>query len=113
MEVIIRDYLYKNYDFLNKVLVLEDFIRTPAIDLWRNNNDIYANLVITKNPKFREDGTFIIDNVYKNIQRIEFDKFFEKLQQEKDIKYSTNFTYAIYREKSCSNYKFNDIWNSL
>lgn len=113
MEVVIRDYLYKNYDFLNKVLVLEDFIRTLAITEWKNNDDIYANLVITKNIKYLEGFNFIIDNIYKNIQRIKYGKFFEKCTQEKDIKFLANFTYAIYREKSCPNYKFNDIWNSL
>lgn len=116
MEVVIRDYLYKNYDFLNKVLVLDDFIRTPAITEWKNNDDIYANLVVTKKVKYLEDHyTFIIDidNVYKNIQRIKFDKFFEKYTQEKDIKRLPNFTYAIYKEKSCPNYEFNNIWKSL
>lgn len=113
MEVVIRDYIYKNYDFLNKVLALEDFIRTPAIIEWQNNDEIYANLVITKKVKYLEGCNFIIYNAYKNIQRIKFDKFFEKCTQEKDIKHLANFTYAIYREKNCPNYKFNNIWNSL
>lgn len=113
MEVVIRDYLYKNYDFLNKVLVLDDFIRTPDITGWQNNKDIYANLAVTKSPKYREDSTFIIDNIYKNIQRIKFDNFFERCTQERDIRLLAYFTYAIYKEKSCPNYEFNNIWKSL
>ena len=58
MEVVIRDYLYKNCDFLNKVLFLNENRRAAAQIQWQNNNDIYANLVIIKSLKFREDSAF-------------------------------------------------------
>ena len=113
MEVVIRDYLYKNCDFLNKVLFLNENRRAAAQIQWQNNNDIYANLVIIKSLKFREDSAFIIDKVYKNIQRIKYDIFLDKIKQDKDIKSLSYFTYAIYIEKNCQYYKFNDIWKSL
>lgn len=113
MEVIIRDYLYKNYDFLNKVLDLNDITRISADIQWQNNNDIYVDLVAVKNPKFREDKTFIIDKVHKNIQRIKYDIFLDKCKKDIDIKNLSYFTYAIYKEKSCPNYEFNNIWKSL
>lgn len=118
MEVVIRTYLYKNYDFLNKPLNLDHNLKS-ATNEWRLNNNIYANLVDAKIELFNGDLNII--KIHKEIRRISFENF-DRLTKNlvagaaihiTDDAESTFYTYAIYKEKKCPKYKFNKIWKGL